>query len=88
MHCHPNWCPPTNWVYDPISPFLNDESFAQLSYIILGNVYAVLACAESILPLIASPAINLIYANTVDFFPGCVYVLGMSLDVVLIALFS
>ena len=54
----------------------------------LGHVYAVLACAESILPLFASPTVNLIYANTLEILPGAVYLFVASLDVVLITLFA
>lgn len=41
-----------------------------------GHVYSVLASFESIVNLLASPVYNLVYKATLDYFPGCFYILS------------
>ena len=54
--------------------------------IFIGNVYTVMACAGAIAPLISAPIVNIIYARTIEYFPGGVYFFGMSMDTTLIIL--
>nr|CAH0103279.1 unnamed protein product [Daphnia galeata] len=54
----------------------------------LSHVYSVLASFESLVPLISTFTYNLIYKATIDFFPGCVFVVFSCLLVVLLILLS
>ena len=54
---------------------------------LLGHVYSVLACIESILPLFASPIFNLVYKATLSTFLGTVFLLDAILVLILAALF-
>ena len=54
----------------------------------LSHVYSVLASFESLVPLISTFTYNLIYKATIDFFPGCVFVVFSGLLVVLLILLS
>jgi len=54
--------------------------------IALGHVYSVLASFESIVPLMASPAFNILYESTLDAFPGCVFIFASGVLLVLVVL--
>ncbi len=55
---------------------------------IVGHVYSVAACLESIMPLIASPIFNLVYKETLDTFPGCVFLMDAGIELILMILFG
>ena len=42
----------------------------------LGKVYTLLGCLEAAIPLAASPLLTVIYNNSLDTFPGAVYLAG------------
>jgi len=52
----------------------------------LSHVYSVLASFESIVPLMASPAFNILYESTLDAFPGCVFIFASGVLLVLVVL--
>lgn len=45
-----------------------------------------LASLESIVPLICTPAFNLIYEATIDVFPGCVFLVAAGLNFIVLIL--
>ena len=54
--------------------YFRNEKWNEISpYVILGAVFATLAAMESLIPLLSDPLTTVIYANTLDFFPGAVY---------------
>lgn len=52
----------------------------------LSHVYSVLASLESLVPLVSTFTYNLIYKATIEFFPGCVFVVFSGFLVVLLIL--
>ncbi|KAL1513551.1 hypothetical protein ABEB36_002950 [Hypothenemus hampei] len=64
--------------------FLNGTSFiaarAMISKLVeaeeLGKINSILGILEALVPLIYGPLYNRIYAFTIDFFPGCFYLVG------------
>ena len=54
----------------------------------IGHVYSVLASFESLVPLASSPTFNLVYKETLEIFPGCVYALLSLILFVILTLLS
>ena len=52
----------------------------------LGQVFSVLASLESIVPLMSSSTYNLVYEATIEWFPGCVYLVEAGCSFVIIIL--
>jgi MFS transporter, PCFT/HCP family, solute carrier family 46, member 3 len=52
----------------------------------LGQVFSVLASLESIVPLMSSSTYNLVYEATLEWFPGCVYLVEAVCSLVIIIL--
>ena len=54
----------------------------------LGKVFTMLGCLEAAVPLIASPILTIVYNNTLNTFPGSVYLTQAAAMVVAVGLFS
>ncbi|XP_045611720.2 lysosomal proton-coupled steroid conjugate and bile acid symporter SLC46A3 [Procambarus clarkii] len=47
----------------------------------LGSTFAVLALGETLIPLVSTPVYTLIYNNTLDIFPGAIFLLTSGFDI-------